>query len=229
MKALDEAIRKARTLRSEAVTLQAPTARAIRAMLARSEVSHPSVPGPYVDALIATLRRDDLCDETEGEHHTDEYVASFLMAFDTELRARAALTREVAEPSETRTQVVYRQDEIGGRAYRTTVTEVAEPSGVSRCTSEGEAGRCMLTSGHCGSHTVTGGPYTDEPTSLDGPLAAEPSGVSLDVLGRAIEAHVEAVHAAVPKQEWLSDHTCHFGCAYDIRARLAQTQEGSDD
>jgi hypothetical protein len=43
------------------------------------------------DAVIATLRRDDLCENTEGEHHSDDFVAGFLVALDTELQARAAL------------------------------------------------------------------------------------------------------------------------------------------
>lgn len=50
-----------------------------------------------IDALIATLKRDDLCDETNGEHHTDDYIASFLMALDTERRARAALAKADAD------------------------------------------------------------------------------------------------------------------------------------
>lgn len=43
------------------------------------------------EALVTTLRRDDLCDETDGEHHTDEYVAAFLISLDVELQGRAAL------------------------------------------------------------------------------------------------------------------------------------------
>jgi hypothetical protein len=42
------------------------------------------------EALIATLRRDDLCDETEGEHHSDDYITAFLIALDIEQQARAA-------------------------------------------------------------------------------------------------------------------------------------------
>jgi hypothetical protein len=46
--------------------------------------------GRLREALIATLKRDDLCDP-DGEHHTDEYVARFLVALDTETQGRAAL------------------------------------------------------------------------------------------------------------------------------------------
>lgn len=60
----------------------------------------PEEPGlreAVTDALIATLKRDDLCDETDGEHHSDEYIAAFLMAVDTDLRGRAALAPATPE------------------------------------------------------------------------------------------------------------------------------------
>ena len=49
-------------------------------------------------ALTAVLRRDDLCEDADGrhDHHTDDYIAAFLVALDTELRARAALRAHAA-------------------------------------------------------------------------------------------------------------------------------------
>lgn len=52
--------------------------------------------GGLREALIATLKRDDLCDDTEGEHHTDEFIAAFLMSLDTEMRGRTALASPAA-------------------------------------------------------------------------------------------------------------------------------------
>lgn len=60
-----------------------------------SEAYHKGYEAGRAAALreaVCAIRREDLCDATDGEHHTDEYVAAFLAAIDALRENEAQVT-----------------------------------------------------------------------------------------------------------------------------------------